>query len=159
MTKIRKAVFPVAGLGARFLPATKVMPKELLPVIDRPIIQYAVEEAVAARITDLIFATGRTKRAIEDHFDANPELERSLRDKGKEEVADMLRNIVPELDFVHYAVKHNVSAIRMTLSGGIFSCFRSDGECWKMSPIHKTSLTAQIASEKVRLVLRYQAAA
>lgn len=96
MTKIRKAVFPVAGLGTRFLPATKVMPKELLPVIDRPIIQYAVEEAVAAGITDLIFVTGRTKRAIEDHFDANPELERALRDKGKEEVADMVRNIVPE---------------------------------------------------------------
>ena len=96
MKKIRKAVFPVAGLGTRFLPATKVMPKELLPVIDRPIIQYAVEEAVAAGITDLIFVTGRTKRAIEDHFDANPELERALRDKGKEEVADMVRNIVPE---------------------------------------------------------------
>ena len=96
MKKIRKAVFPVAGLGTRFLPATKAMPKELLPVIDKPIIQYAVEEAVAAGITDLIFVTGRTKRAIEDHFDANPELERALRDKGKEEVADMVRNIVPE---------------------------------------------------------------
>ena len=93
---IRKAVFPVAGLGTRFLPATKAMPKELLPIIDKPIIQYAVEEAVAAGITDLIFVTGRTKRAIEDHFDANPELERALRDKGKDEVADMIRNIVPE---------------------------------------------------------------
>ncbi len=82
---IRKAVFPVAGLGTRFLPATKAMPKELLPIIDKPIIQYAVEEAVAAGITDLIFVTGRTKRAIEDHFDANPELERALRDKGKDE--------------------------------------------------------------------------
>ena len=82
MAKIRKAVFPVAGLGTRFLPATKAMPKELLPIIDKPIIQYAVEEAVAAGITDLIFVTGRTKRAIEDHFDANPELERALRDKG-----------------------------------------------------------------------------
>ena len=92
---IRKAVFPVAGLGTRFLPATKAMPKELLPIIDKPIIQYAVEEAVAAGITDLIFVTGRTKRAIEDHFDANPELERALRDKGKDEVADMIRNIVP----------------------------------------------------------------
>jgi UTP--glucose-1-phosphate uridylyltransferase len=88
---IRKAVFPVAGLGTRFLPATKAMPKELLPII-----QYAVEEAVAAGITDLIFVTGRTKRAIEDHFDANPELERALRDKGKDDVADMIRNIVPE---------------------------------------------------------------
>ncbi len=94
--RIRKAVFPVAGLGTRFLPATKAMPKELLPIIDKPIIQYAVEEAVAAGITDLIFVTGRTKRAIEDHFDANPELERALRDKGQQDVADMVRNIVPE---------------------------------------------------------------
>lgn len=94
--RIRKAVFPVAGLGTRFLPATKAMPKELLPIIDKPIIQYAVEEAIAAGITDLIFVTGRTKRAIEDHFDANPELERALRDKGKDDVADMIRNIVPE---------------------------------------------------------------
>lgn len=94
--RIRKAVFPVAGLGTRFLPATKAMPKELLPIIDKPIIQYAVEEAVAAGITDLIFVTGRTKRAIEDHFDANPELERALREKGKDDIADMVRNIVPE---------------------------------------------------------------
>jgi UTP--glucose-1-phosphate uridylyltransferase len=72
------------------------MPKELLPIIDKPIIQYAVEEAIAAGITDLIFVTGRTKRAIEDHFDANPELERALREKGKDDVADMIRNIVPE---------------------------------------------------------------
>jgi len=93
---VRKAVFPVAGLGTRFLPATKAMPKELLPIIDKPIIQYAVEEAVAAGITDLIFVTGRTKRSIEDHFDANPELERALRAKGKDELADMVRNIVPE---------------------------------------------------------------
>lgn len=92
----RKAVFPVAGLGTRFLPATEAMPKQLLPIIDKPIIQYAVEEAVAAEITDLIFVTGRTKRAIEDHFDANAELERALRDKGKDDVADMVRNNVPE---------------------------------------------------------------
>ena len=95
MNKITKAVFPVAGLGTRFLPATKAMPKELLPIIDKPIIQYAVEEAVAAGITDLVFVTGRTKRAIEDHFDANPELERELRDKGKDDVADMISEIVP----------------------------------------------------------------
>jgi UTP--glucose-1-phosphate uridylyltransferase len=93
--RITKAVFPVAGLGTRFLPATKAMPKELLPIIDKPIIQYAVEEAVAAGITDLVFVTGRTKRAIEDHFDANPELERQVRAKGNDALADMLRNIVP----------------------------------------------------------------
>ena len=68
MRPVRKAVFPVAGMGTRFLPATKAMPKEMLPVVDKPLIQYAVEEAVAAGITDLIFVTGRNKRAIEDHF-------------------------------------------------------------------------------------------
>ena len=72
MRPVRKAVFPVAGLGTRFLPATKAMPKEMLPVVDKPLIQYAVEEAVAAGITDLIFVTGRNKRAIEDHFDSAP---------------------------------------------------------------------------------------
>jgi len=96
MTKIRKAVFPVAGLGTRFLPATKAMPKELLPIIDRPIIQYAVEEAIAAGITDLIFVTGRPKRAIGDHFDANLELEFQLSQKGKHKERDMVRNIVPQ---------------------------------------------------------------
>ena len=75
MTKITKAVFPVAGLGTRFLPATKASPKEKLPIVDKPLIQYAVEEAVSAGITDLIFITGRGKRAIEDHFDKSYELE------------------------------------------------------------------------------------
>lgn len=93
---IRKAVFPVAGLGTRFLPATKAMSKELLPIIDKPIIQYAVEEAVAAGVTELIFVTGRNKRAIGDHFDANLELEAQLAAKGKHAIRDMVRNIVPE---------------------------------------------------------------
>ncbi|MGV6889372.1 sugar phosphate nucleotidyltransferase [Rhodophyticola sp. SM2404] len=81
--KIRKAVFPVAGFGTRFLPATKAMPKELLPIVDKPLIQYAAEEAIAAGIDTLIFVTGRNKRAIENHFDANNELENMLRAKGK----------------------------------------------------------------------------
>ena len=93
--KIKKAVFPVAGFGTRFLPATKAMPKELLPIVDKPLIQYAVEEAIAAGIDTLIFVTGRNKRAIEDHFDVNKELELALRSKGKNEQADMVRNIVP----------------------------------------------------------------
>jgi UTP--glucose-1-phosphate uridylyltransferase len=93
--KIKKAVFPVAGLGTRFLPATKAMPKELLPIVDKPLIQYAAEEAIAAGIDTLIFVTGRNKRAIEDHFDVNKELELALRSKGKDEQADMVRNIVP----------------------------------------------------------------
>ena len=95
MTSITKAVFPVAGLGTRFLPATKAMPKELLPIIDKPIIQYAVEEAIAAGITDLVFITGRTKRAIEAHFDANPELERELSEKGKDDIAAAIHGIIP----------------------------------------------------------------
>ena len=96
MKKITKAVFPVAGFGTRFLPATKSMPKELMPIIDKPLIQYAAEEAVRAGIDTLIFVTGRHKRAIEDHFDSNPELEAALRAKGKHEQADMVRNILPE---------------------------------------------------------------
>ena len=95
MTKIRKAVFPVAGFGTRFLPATKAMPKELLPIVDKPLIQYAVEEAILAGIETLIFVTGRNKRAIEDHFDANQELEFALRAKGKHAQADKVRNILP----------------------------------------------------------------
>ena len=79
---VRKAVFPVAGLGTRFLPATKAMPKELLPIVDKPLIQYAAEEAISAGIDTLIFVTGRSKRAIEDHFDANYELEMRLLQKN-----------------------------------------------------------------------------
>jgi UTP--glucose-1-phosphate uridylyltransferase len=94
--KVRKAVFPVAGFGTRFLPATKAMPKELLPIIDKPLIQYAAEEAIAAGIDTLIFVTGRNKRAIEDHFDGNNELEFTLRSKGKNEMADMVKNILPD---------------------------------------------------------------
>lgn len=92
--RIRKAVFPVAGLGTRFLPATKAMPKELLPIIDKPLIQYAVEEALEAGITELVFVTGRTKRAIEDHFDHIPELEALLKERGKIDLANEIRNIV-----------------------------------------------------------------
>lgn len=96
MQRIRKAVFPVAGFGTRFLPATKAMPKELLPVVDKPIIQYAAEEAITAGIDTLIFVTGRNKRAIEDHFDNNQELEFALRAKGKDQQADMVKNILPD---------------------------------------------------------------
>ena len=96
MKKIRKAVFPVAGFGTRFLPATKAMPKELLPIVDKPLIQYAVEEAIAAGIDTLIFVTGRNKRAIEDHFDNNQELDMALRAKGNIIQADMVKNILPK---------------------------------------------------------------
>ena len=95
MYKVTKAVFPVGGMGTRFLPATKAMPKEMLPVVDKPLIQYAVEEAVAAGITDLIFITGRNKRAIPDHFDKAYELETELEARGKTALLDLVRNIVP----------------------------------------------------------------
>ncbi len=93
--KVRKAVFPVAGSGTRFLPATKAMPKEMLPVLDKPLIQYAVEEAAAAGIEQMIFVTGRHKRAIEDHFDRNPELEMLLQAQGKTKLLDALRTATP----------------------------------------------------------------
>lgn len=95
MTKIRKAVFPVAGLGSRFLPATKAQPKEMLPIVDKPLIQYAVEEAVAAGITEMIFITGRNKRAIEDHFDTAYELEASLEAAGKDALLESIRSVIP----------------------------------------------------------------
>jgi UTP--glucose-1-phosphate uridylyltransferase len=94
--KITKAVFPVAGLGTRFLPATKANPKEMMPIVDKPLIQYAVEEAVAAGITELIFVTSSSKRAIEDHFDSNFELESSLLERGKFELLEIVRDILPE---------------------------------------------------------------
>jgi len=94
--KIRKAVFPVAGLGTRFLPATKASPKEMLPVVDKPLIQYAVEEAAAAGITEMIFITGRNKRSIEDHFDKAYELESELEAKGKTALLQAVQSITPK---------------------------------------------------------------
>ena len=95
MKSIRKAVFPVAGMGTRFLPATKASPKEMLPIVDKPLIQYAVEEAVAAGVTDLIFVTGRGKRAIEDHFDKAYELEAELQAAGKVKLLKEVRGLLP----------------------------------------------------------------
>ena len=95
MKAIKKAVFPVAGLGTRFLPATKANPKEMLPVVDKPLIQYAVEEAIQSGITELIFVTGRNKRSIEDHFDKNVELEASLIASNKNLLLESIRSIIP----------------------------------------------------------------
>ncbi|CAN7279287.1 UTP--glucose-1-phosphate uridylyltransferase [Variovorax paradoxus] len=95
-TRIRKAVFPVAGFGTRFLPATKAQPKEMLPVVDKPLIQYAVEEAYAAGIRDMIFVTGRNKRAIEDHYDTAYELESQLEASGKLELLNIARSVMPD---------------------------------------------------------------
>ena len=99
-TSLRKAVFPVAGLGTRFLPATKAQPKEMLPVVDKPLIQYAVEEAYAAGIRHMIFVTGRSKRAIEDHFDTAYELENELEVAGKQKLLELVRSVQPaDMDF------------------------------------------------------------
>ncbi|KAG0297489.1 hypothetical protein BGZ96_006251 [Linnemannia gamsii] len=103
MLKVTKAVFPVAGLGTRFLPATKASPKEMLPIVDKPLIQYAVEEAIAAGITEMIFVTGRGKRAIEDHFDKSYEIEAALEAHGKEKLLE-LKHLASAMPF--YARKN-----------------------------------------------------
>ncbi len=94
--KVRAAVFPVAGRGTRFLPATKASPKEMLPIVDKPLIQYAVEEAIAAGATKLVFVTGSSKRAIEDHFDTDSELEQALTNSGKDDLLRSIQGIVPK---------------------------------------------------------------
>ncbi len=104
---VKKAIFPVAGLGINFLPATKASPKEMMPVVDMPLIQYAVNEAVAAGITELIFVTNSSKHAIEDHFDSNFELESKLIEEGKYQLLEIVRNILPER--VSYAYVHQPS--------------------------------------------------
>ena len=101
MTKIRKAILPVAGFGTRFLPATKAQPKEMLPIVDKPVIQYLVEEAVSSGIEEIIFVTGRGKRAIEDHFDKSFELEFNLVEKEKRELLKIVRNISKLANFVY----------------------------------------------------------
>jgi UTP--glucose-1-phosphate uridylyltransferase len=99
---VRKAVFPVAGQGTRFLPATKAMPKEMLPVVDKPLIQYAVDEAREAGIEEFIFVTGRAKSAIEDHFDHSYELEHSLEERGKDDILATIREIIPAAGQISY---------------------------------------------------------
>ena len=139
--KIRKAVFPVAGFGTRFLPATKAMPKELLPIVDKPLIQYAAEEAIAAGIDTLIFVTGRNKRAIEDHFDANNELETMLRAQYKFGQADMVRNILPkgvECIFVRQAEQlglgHAVLCADRAVAGDPFALLLADDFLTEYAP-------------------------
>jgi UTP--glucose-1-phosphate uridylyltransferase len=96
MKRVTKAVFPVAGMGSRFLPATKASPKEMMPIVDKPLIQYAVEEAVAAGITDMVFITGRNKRAIEDHFDKAYEVEAELAARGKYDLLELIQSVIPK---------------------------------------------------------------
>ena len=120
MTKIRKAVFPVAGLGTRFLPATKASPKEMLPIVDKPLIQYAVEEAAAAGITEMIFVTGRGKRSIEDHFDKAYELEAELASHGKVKQLEEIQSLLP--DNLHYSYVRQSEALGL---GHAVLCARS----------------------------------
>ncbi|MGD9826275.1 UTP--glucose-1-phosphate uridylyltransferase GalU [Desulfobacter sp.] len=107
MMKIKKAVFPVAGLGTRFIPATKAMAKEMLTVVDKPIIQYAVEEAFAAGIEQIIFVTGRGKKALEDHFDRSYELETMLKTKGKTDLLRQVNELVPKTGTIVYTRQHD----------------------------------------------------
>ena len=151
MKKLRKAVFPVAGFGTRFLPATKAMPKELLPIVDKPLIQYAAEEAIAAGIDTLIFVTGRNKRAIEDHFDANNELENMLRAKGKDAQADMVRNIIPkgvECIFVRQAEQlglgHAVLCAERAVGGDPFAVLLADDFLTDYEPGVTADLAASV---------------
>ena len=104
--KIKKAVFPVAGLGTRFIPATKAMAKEMLPVVDKPLIQYAVEEAFAAGIEQIIFVTGRGKKALEDHFDRSYEIEQVLENKGKTDLLKQIKELVPKTGTIIYTRQH-----------------------------------------------------
>ena len=150
--KIKKAVFPVAGFGTRFLPATKAMPKELLPIVDKPLIQYAAEEAIEAGINTLIFITGRNKRAIEDHFDSNNELEIMLRSKGKNEQADMVRNIIPEgveCIFVRQAEQlglgHAVLCAERVVGNDAFAVLLADDFLTDYKPGVTTDLVAAFA--------------
>src|SRR5438445_1729645 len=106
--KVRKAVFPAAGLGTRFLPATKAMPKEMLPLVDKPIIQYGVEEAIAAGCDQIVIITGRGKTAIEDHFDVSYELEKMLEEKGKMDLLTIVRQIS---DMIHVAYVRQKEAL------------------------------------------------
>jgi hypothetical protein len=119
MKPVRKAVFPVAGRGTRFLPATKAMPKEMLPIVDKPLIQYAVEEVIGSGITELIFVTGRNKRAIEDHFDSSPELEAELAAQNKTDLIEVINSMPRAIGFelqqrfdacVAVAVLHHLDA-------------------------------------------------
>src|ERR1700755_2649658 len=108
LAKVRKAVFPAAGLGTRFLPATKALPKEMLPIVDKPIIQYGVEEALAAGCNQIIMVTGPGKTAIEDHFDVSYELERILEEKGKTDLLKIVRQIS---DMIHVAYVRQKEAL------------------------------------------------
>ncbi len=144
MQTVRKAVFPVAGMGTRFLPATKASPKEMLPIVDKPLIQYAVEEAIAAGITELIFIIGRTKRAIADHFDKAFELEVELEQRGKTQVLAELRNMLPpEISCIYIrqgealGLGHAVQCAQPAVNGEPFAVILADDLIDAEKPVMK----------------------
>jgi len=144
MKKITKAVFPVAGMGSRFLPVTKASPKEMMAVVDKPLIQYAVEEAVAAGITDMVFITGRNKRSIEDHFDKAYELEAELAMRGKTELLRIVRDIIPShinCIFIRQAealgLGHAVLCAKPVVQDEPFAVILADDLCDGPKPIVK----------------------
>ncbi|CAK0743229.1 UTP--glucose-1-phosphate uridylyltransferase [Gammaproteobacteria bacterium] len=159
MTIIRKAVFPVAGMGTRFLPATKANPKEMLPIVDKPLIQYAVEEAIAAGITQMIFVTSSAKRAIEDHFDSNFELENLLESKGKKDLLGIVRGVLPKGVTCAYVrqpealgLGHAVLCAREVVGNEPFAVILADdlidggdhGSCLKQMKAHYTECGCSI---------------
>nr|VFK79776.1 MAG: UDP-glucose pyrophosphorylase [Candidatus Kentron sp. SD] len=160
---IKKAIFPVAGLGTRFLPATKASPKEMLPIVDKPLIQYAVEEAVSAGIHELIFITGRQKRAIEDHFDSTCELEASLKALGKHHLLDDIRSILPEYAHCIYirqekplGLGHAISCARPIIGEEPFAVILADdlidanpGCIAQMIEVHAQYHSAVLAVEPI----------
>jgi UTP--glucose-1-phosphate uridylyltransferase len=152
--RIRKAVFPVGGLGTRFLPATKAMPKEMLPVVDKPLIQYAVEEARAAGIEEFIFVTGRSKSAIEDHFDHSYELETTLRDRAKEAQIVALNSWMPHPGQVAYTrqqvplgLGHAVWCARNLVGEEPFAVLLADDLILADTPCLKQMIDAQRATD------------
>jgi UTP--glucose-1-phosphate uridylyltransferase len=154
MNVITKAVFPVAGLGTRFLPATKASPKEMLPVVDKPLIQYAAEEAIQAGATELIFITGKNKRSIEDHFDIASELEASLEASGKKQILEMLRGILPShvsCVFIRQpkalGLGHAVLCAKPVVGDAPFSVLLAD-DLIDASPSSATKQMAEVFSRK-----------
>lgn len=164
MAKINKAVFPVAGLGTRFLPVTKASPKEMLPVVDKPLIQYAAEEAEKAGATQLVFVTGRHKRSIEDHFDKAPELEAELKEAGKDKLLNIVQTILPEHVSCIYlrqpealGLGHAVLCAKPVVGNEPFAILLADdlisssgkGVCEQMAELHERTGASVLSVEEV----------
>ncbi|ODN43423.1 UTP--glucose-1-phosphate uridylyltransferase GalU [Piscirickettsia litoralis] len=163
MTVIKKAVFPVAGMGTRFLPATKATPKEMLPVVDKPLIQYAVEEAVAAGVNELIFVTSSNKRAIEDHFDRHYELEKRLEEAGKDEFLSIVRDVLPKgvsCSYVRQAeplgLGHAVLCAESLVGSEPFAVILADDLIANDGPLCLSQMVAEYNNKQADCVLAVQ---